>query len=88
MAQLQKHAYRVTRMFGYQKPMQVGEEVLLTDFEAGRYSGFVEPSDSSRSNRTDQAEKETKKEVKPEVNDQDKAPNKKVSQTKGRRKSK
>ena len=84
MAQLQKHAYRVTRMFGYQKPMQIGEEILLTDFEAGRYSGFVEPSDSSKKNSTDQPEKE----VKPEVNDQDKAPNKKVSQTKGRRKSK
>jgi hypothetical protein len=76
MVQLDKKKYRVVRLFGYQKPMMIGEEILLTDFEAGRYGQMIELVEPSVS------------EKKSEVNEMDEKPNKKLTSNRGRRKSK
>jgi hypothetical protein len=72
MTQSEKKLYRVKRQFGYQKPMVIGEEILLNNFEAVRYGQMIELVESSVS----------------QVNEQDNAPNKKIASTRGRRKSK
>jgi hypothetical protein len=82
MAVFEKKKYQVTRMFGYQKPMQVGEEILLTEFEAVRYGNFLSPMQSSVV-----PDKEVKRKEE-EVNELDKKPNKKIASNRGRRKSK
>jgi hypothetical protein len=56
--------------------MMMGEEILLTDFEAGRYGQMIELVEPSVS------------EKKSEVNEMDEKPNKKLTSNRGRRKSK